>query len=115
MLQNARPILLLLLTLALVVGHVMHAVGSPNMAIKIDTMAFVEKPTPVKCDGCAGYEVGVAAAACAAYCVSLSFLPVATNSLYFVPGNVVGFITGTNLTGHGAPPDPYPPRSAALT
>ena len=104
-----------LLTLTLAVGPVLHGNGASHVGVKMTVATSGDVALPGKCDGCGGDKLGVSPSTCFTYCSSALFLPVAENLLEDPPSDAMGFPAGLILTGHGASPDPYPPRPAVFS
>lgn len=106
-----------LAALVLAVGLMAHGDGGPEIFVKSATNAAINAsmpgmPMPGKCNGCAGNEKGVAAAACAAFCSAVIASPVAPVVVHAFPVETLGPTVEPDANGFADPPDPYPPRSS---
>lgn len=102
----------ILLSLALMVGGVIHGAQATSMAMHMAAAAHGDGAMP-GCDGCPGDDSG--GMACAAPCLVpvAAVLPVTTS----VAGAVTRAFVATRtqaLVDHRHPPDPYPPRTPVL-
>ncbi len=119
--EKARRISALLSALVLAVGLVTHGLAGPDLGFKSaiaasdDMSMSSDMPMTGKCDGCAGDERGMAPAACSAFCGAVISVPSVIAVFDAVPIGTLGPSTGTIVTGHADPPDPYPPRTNILS
>jgi hypothetical protein len=109
----ARPILAIVLSVALAIGLVLHTARAGDMGMIASAAMSTTMPMPDKCDRC-GRDKDDAPALCSAYCTVVFFaMPAVT--LYAVP--IASLARPADLTsvGYSEPPDPYPPRRASLS
>jgi hypothetical protein len=114
--EVARRLFLIVLSVALATGLVVHSVSAMDMAAPAATAAATMgtgMPMSGKCNGCAGDENAMAAG-CSALCSNaVAVLPVVV-ALGLVSVETIGLSTALAAAGHAFPPDPYPPRPIVL-
>jgi hypothetical protein len=104
----ARPILAIVLSVALAAGLVLHTARAGDMGMKASAAMSTNMPMPGKCDRC-GDDKDSTPALCSAYC-TVVFFAMPTVTLYAVPISSLARPTDLTSVGHSEPPDPYPPR-----
>jgi hypothetical protein len=113
-----RPISAALMAIILAVGLSIHGLSGADIIVKSDMAVTNDMPMsgdmPSKCDGCAGDEKGMAPAFCSAFCGTVIAVPTVV-VLSVVPTEVLAPPVEQIATGHGDPPDPYPPRPIVLS
>jgi hypothetical protein len=111
--RHFRPLLSLMIVLALAVGPMIQAVQATRMEAVMGTAAVSGGSVPDDCDGCAGNDAGMAPSACVASCVVLLAVlpPPAVMTMGPASRPVPGIVPST--IGYISPPDPYPPRPSA--
>jgi hypothetical protein len=123
LLERTRRLLAWPLALALTVGLVVHPLYTVNKNAKGGAGAMemsmadmsADMPMANNCDGCAGDEKATMRTACAAFCGSTIALPLAP--VVIAPAVIATLSPAieTAMTGHTAPPDPYPPKPVVLS
>ncbi len=108
-----RRLVVVMLSMALVIGVSAHYVQTTEMGLKTTVAASSHMPMPGKYSGCVG-DKKATGAFCSAFCGS----PLALTSMADVFDSVSIDIVEPSLepaaTGLGFSPDPYPPRPAIL-
>jgi hypothetical protein len=107
--KTARQLLVLVLSVALATGLVVRTVQAAQMDVVAATTS-ADMPMHGKCDGCAGSEKAMPAAACAASFCSMAVLVPMTAVFPSAPAGVLEPATELASTGRAFAPDPYPPR-----
>lgn len=115
-----RRISALLTALVLAVGLIAPGFGAPHVIVKSTMTVANDMPMsgdmPGKCNGCAGHEKGIAAAACSSVlCGSVTVFPSLTVVLTAVPAEAPKPSDGPDASGRAVSPDPYPPRTTILS
>lgn len=122
--ERTRRLLAWPLALVLAVGLVVHPfyafdagakAGSGAMDMSMAMGMSADMPMPNKCDGCAGDEKAMMPAACAAFCGSMIALPVAPVVIEPIAIATLQPAREAAMSGHTAPPDPYPPKPVVLS
>jgi hypothetical protein len=117
---TTRRISGLLTAFVLAVGLVAPGFGAPDLVVKSTMTVANDMPMssdmPGKCNGCAGHEKGLAAAACSSVlCGSMIALPSLMVVLSAVPAEAPKPADEPDASGRTVPTDPYPPRTTILS
>jgi len=122
--ERTRRLLAWPLALVLAVGLVAHPLYAGDTRAKADTGAMdmsmtmgmsADMPVPNNCDGCAGDEKATMLTACAAFCGSIIAPPLVPLVIEPVAIATLQPAVEAAVTGHIAPPDPYPPKPVVLS
>jgi hypothetical protein len=115
-----RRISALLTALVLAVGLIAPGLGAPDVVVKSTMTVANDMPMsgdmPGKCNGCAGHEKGIAAAACSSVlCGGVTAVPSITVVLPAVAAEALNPADDSNASGRAVSPDPYPPKTTILS
>jgi len=115
--KTVHRLTVFVLSLALATGLVAHSAPAGGMGVEAAVMAGTtnDMPMPGTCDGCGGDQKAVMTGACATFCGSVVTLPPVTIIFNTISIDTFDHSAEPALTGHGDPPDPYPPRSTILS
>jgi hypothetical protein len=109
-----RPILSVVLSVALATGLVLHSAYAADMGMNSPVAMSSDMSMQGGCDRCGDDGKGIAPGLCAAYCSTIVAAMTPTQVFYAAPIALLTWPPQLPLVGRGEPPDPYPPRPAVL-
>ena len=113
-LKTIRPFLALILTIALLLGHMTHGVQAAAMDARM-ALTATEASVSAECDGCTDGDSRMTECACAISCSSMVAIPAAEFILPALPFITFDQIATPSGTEWIAPPIASPPKSVVRT
>jgi hypothetical protein len=113
--ETLRRVATALLALTFVVGLMSHGIRAADAGVTMAMAAASDMPMSGKCDGCGDNQKTMTSAACSAFCGSFVALPSIGTVVELASAEAFEGVAVPPIAGLTVPPDPHPPRHAALS